>query len=150
MKSWYFPIRRVEQGDDYGCAIACVATVCGLTYDRARYEFFDRKPVKDGPLIQITVYDMLRVVRRLGFKARTSSRLVKTRHPTIVVFKWQPTVPTSLCHSVVWDPFDRRFVDPGWDDGNITNERYTSLWRDSGTRTLVISGRRPDSRRLAA
>lgn len=144
MKQWYFPLARVEQDDNYGCAIASVATVCGVTYGRARAEFFPkRRDFDDNRTLCVRGHHMLRVIHKLGFKAHFHHGTYgHFRCPVLVPFAWFPPDPNWI-HCVVWDPFGEEYIDPGPDHNDpAPNNRYTKLWRKSNFRVIVVTGKR--------
>lgn len=141
MKSWYFPITCVEQKDDHGCAMACVATICGATYERARAEFFPRRRrFKDDDSLCVLSHQMISVARRLGFRARLVAQFKHLGRPAILPFAWSPGVRGTGIHCVVWDPFESRVIDPGYD--NLTSEQYIQRWKNSGFGAIAITGKR--------
>jgi hypothetical protein len=145
LKRWYFPLARVRQVDDNGCGIACVATVCGATYWRARSEFFPRRrKFCDNTSLHVAGRQMKGIIRRLGFSVVSASKFRHLRKPAIMVFEWGPDAfSQGQVHGVVWDPFDMRIIDPGYDhDRNLPNAYYFALWRRSGYPALVITGKR--------
>lgn len=143
MKRWYFPLRRVEQGDNHGCGIACVATVCGITYERARSEFFPRRSkFRDDESLHVAPSQMMHVIQQLGFSSLETTRFRPHQRPAIVFFAWCPERASSGIHGVVWDPFTKRLIDPGYDHDRCLPERfYLRLWKQSNFKSLVITGR---------
>ena len=150
MERWYFPLKHVAQGDSYGCAIACVAVVAGLTYERARAEMFPRRrEFVNGHALRADEDQIRAALDRLGFKTSTVTNLAVNRGPVIVSFAWNPERRGGCRHAVVWDPFARRFIDPGNANGYVAHdegEKFLDLWKRSGWRATVVTGR--VSRRL--
>lgn len=143
-KRWYFDLVRVAQQDYFhGCGIAAVATACGVSYPRARSEFFPRRTkFTDSAKMHVTQDQQLAVIRRLGFAAefRDSFRLTST--PMLLSFVWSPGYEDAGCHCVVWDPVQDRIIDPGLDHDRGNDKRfYLNLWKRSGYRSIVITGR---------
>lgn len=144
MDRWHFPLMRIAQDDDHGCGIAAVATVCGVTYERARFEFFpQRQEFDDDESLHVGGDGMVRVVERLGFSAEWSRTYKSARCPTILFFEWQPRRSWSGRHAVVWDPFAKAYIDPG-PDRWLTHD-YHNLWKRSGHSVLRVTGRRYDA-----
>jgi len=144
MKRWYFDIKRVMQVNNHGCGIATVATVCGVTYERARHEFFPKKRrFRDGEDLCVDAIAMIKVINKLGFDAETvpDFRKVKDR-PVIVPFSWSPYAPDYGIHSVVWDPFKKRFIDPGPDEGNFSEKEYVGFWKYFKYQSVVVTGKK--------
>lgn len=131
----------MAQGDDHGCAIACVAMICGLTYERCRAEFFPRRTkFKDDKTMMVNADQMMRVIRRLGYSCiHVDGSFKQHKLPAIVLFDWR-TVPEST-HAVVWDPFRSTFLDPGY-DWPMSSELYMKNWRRSNYASIVVTGRR--------
>jgi hypothetical protein len=145
MKQWYFPIRRVVQEDDHGCGIAAVATVCGTTYERARSEFFPRRRrFHDDRSLHVSMLQMLRAVRRLGFSAVLADSFKQSKRPAIAFFSWVPeAMPDGNVHAVVWDPFNKQLIDVGYDhDRGLSDRFYLDLWKRSNFKSIVVTGRR--------
>jgi hypothetical protein len=147
MKRWYFPIERVPQRDDHGCGIAAVATVCGVTYNRARSEFFPcRRKFHDDQSLHVNQHQIVRAVRRLGFSVVVGDRFKRQlRWPTIAFFSWVPGAKSSdnNVHALVWDPFAKRLIDVGYDhDRGLSNDFYLGLVKRSNYRSLVVTGKR--------
>ena len=143
MERWYFPLIRVAQKDNHGCGIAAVATVCGLTYVRARAEFFPkRQSFKDDKRLHVDLKTSAAVIRRLGFETEEIDNPVSFDCPTIFTFCWDVNSRLKDYHTVVWNPFDLKVIDPGHDHTRgLTNEYYFSLWKKSGFRPLAITRR---------
>ncbi len=144
LQRWYFPLVRVSQVDDNGCGIACVATTCGTTYERARHEFFPRrKRFRDDKSIHVDSRRIQRAVRRLGFATRLSMDFRREKCPAILVFSWMPYAGWDGMHGVVWDPFEQRIHDPGYDhDCSHPPEFYFDLWKKSGYAAILVTGKR--------
>jgi hypothetical protein len=144
VKQWYFPLARVKQRDDYGCAMASSAIVCGLTYSRMRSEFFPkRRHFTDDRSLCVRGDHMLRVINRLGFTAKYHTGSFKhLKCPVIVPFAWFPP-DTDWIHCVVWDPFEKRYIDPGPDhERHMSQDEYSKLWSKSDYRVIVVTGKR--------
>jgi hypothetical protein len=143
MKRWYFDLKRVVQEDDHGCGIASVAIACGVTYERARAEFFPRKRVfVDDESLHVVSDQMINVVRRLGFSCSMRDTFRGIMRPVLVPFAWHPGSTYSQVHCVVWDPWAKKFIDPGYDhDYNHESKFYIDLWKRSQYRVLAITGR---------
>ena len=141
MKNWYFDIKRIKQKNNHGCAIACVAAVCGVTYERARYEFFP-KQIKfiDDDSLCVTAEQMIKVIDELGFEARgvDDFRVVKDR-PVIIPLSWSSYTFTAGIHCIVYDPFKKCYIDPGPDQGNFTAKQYVELWQNFSFQSIVVT-----------
>ena len=144
MNDWFFPIKKVAQEDHNGCAIACVATVCGITYERARSEFFPRRRMfEDDESLWVGGVQMTRVIRKLGFRVVPTRNFKELECPTILAFAWSPGYRDSNCHSIVWDHVTQQFIDP--DPMAVSGEslkHYHDLWKRSGFNALAITGKR--------
>jgi hypothetical protein len=140
---WYFPLTRVEQTDDNGCGIACVATTCGVTYERARFEFFPRRrKFRDDKKLHVDGHAMVGAIRRLGFSAVWKKTYKAATSPVILVFSWLPYNGMGMNHGVVWDPYEKRIIDPGYDhDYGHKPDFYFNLWKRSGYSALHITGK---------
>ena len=138
---WYFPLNRVSQKDDNGCGIACVATVCGVTYARARHEFFPRRrKFQDDKRLHVDGIAMIRAIRRLGFSATMEPTYKGADCPVILVFSWKPYTGTDAHHGVVWDPWKKHIIDVGYDyDYGHKNEFYFNLWKASGYSAIHVT-----------
>lgn len=129
-------IRKVEQRHCSGCAVAAVAMVTGVPYDRAITAAFGRR--KDRNL-ELDFDQMMRAVRRLGFSCRMGTDWRAKKLPAILMFEWWST---GDYHCVVYDPaFGGRFVDPGY-DRNLGADFYLEHWRRNGRQSLVVTGAR--------
>lgn len=129
-------IRRVEQLQDTGCAVACVAMVAGVSYTRAALHVKGRR---HGDLSAYFT-EMARGLRSMGFTCRMGIDFRRTRRRAILMFEWR-CCPGDY-HCVVWDPsFGGRFVDPGY-DRSLTHQFYIDSWRRSGSQSLIITGRK--------
>ena len=89
-------IKRVEQEDDAGCGIACVAMITGKTYQQAERFFRERVflPIDRKP--HTRHYQLRRALRKLGIT--TEKRLFR---------KWRSIENLSIV------PINRR-LDTGW------------------------------------
>jgi len=102
-------MRRVQQLDDDGCGLACVAMVTGKTYPSIRRDYPDGV---DGT--------HLRHLRRLLRKHRAGcgDRMIplRTRQPSDLPFdaiiKINPRQDGKEWHWVIWDHRRRRILDP--------------------------------------
>lgn len=142
MDRWFFPIQRMEQRDDHGCAIACVAMVCGISYERAKQEFFPRERAEtlaDDKRLMMNGEQMMRVIRKLGYSCVARSGFKEHKLPSIVVFDWK--TPNSGTHAVVWDPFRECFLDPGY-DWPLSSKRYMQNWRRSNYASVIVTGKK--------
>lgn len=127
-------IRRVEQRHGTGCAVAAVAMVTGVTYDKAVRAAFGRN--KDRNL-ELDFDQITRAVRRLGLTCRMGADFRVKKLPAILMFEWWST---GDFHCVVWDPaFGGRFVDPGY-NRTLGQDFYLEHWRRNGRESLVITG----------
>lgn len=115
-------MRRVVQKDWFGCGIACVAMVGGVTYEKAKMTMFnkvERKHLRTGDLDYTTTVRLVRGLRRLGI--RCGDRLVPLRGRSYrslkcnaVLKAWEKKAQRGGdFHWVVWDAKRRRFLDPG-------------------------------------
>lgn len=143
---WYYPLVRVDQRDWHGCGIAAVATACGVSYERARHEFYPRRKfgtrmsLDDG--LATSQAHMARVIRRLGYSVVSSPRLDLQR-PGLMTFAWRPDIVDSGIHCVVWDPASKSFLDPSGPDHDLRRSTgyYLNKWRRSNFRVLVLTGK---------
>jgi hypothetical protein len=147
MNRWHFPIMRVPQRGDHSCGIAAVATVCGITFARARAELFPRRTEHfDDKTSHVSQDRMVKTIRKLGFCVRVTDDFRKFKRPAIVTFSWYPSFNSlrdSSIHSVVWDPWERRFIDPGPDMlYGKKNSEYVKLWKLSNYKALVVTQKR--------
>lgn len=141
MKDWYYPIKHVRQGDENGCAIACIAIIAGLTYERARAETFPkRRTFRDNKSLHVDDDRMSSTFRRLGFHVNHSATFRDHKRPAVLVFEWEPGMPSSDRHAVVWDPFSERFLDPGYGPNFHNTDRYLTLWQKTGYRATIVTG----------
>lgn len=117
-----------------------MAIVCGVTYERAKHEFFPRRRVediKDNVTLQVTAQQMMAVIRRLGFSCVSRNGFKEHMCPSIVVFDWR----SGGTHAVVWDPSRGCFLDPGY-DWPLAHKHYMKNWRRSGYANVVVTGKR--------
>lgn len=143
MKSWFFEIKRVPQDNWHGCGIACVAAICGATYPRARSEFFPgKKRFTDNGSLCVNAYEMVRVIKKLGFESEIVDEYKSHHLPAIVPFAWHPGEKTTGVHAVVWNPFRKKFIDPGFDHDRMLEKKfYESKWRESHYSAVIVTGR---------
>lgn len=136
---WPFPLERIEQKDVYGCTIACVAIVCGVTYHRARNEFFPRhvKRVRDGKELMLSAHDIMPVIRRIGYSCVAKNTFKIYKKPSIVFFDWR----AGGTHAVVWDPERECFLDPGY-DWPLPEKVYMNNWHASKFASVIVTGKR--------
>lgn len=142
MKDWYFPLRRVRQVDHHGCGIAAVAAICGVTYGRAKYEFFpNTRDIKDDNEMCVSPSQMRRVIRQLGFSVAVGCHRQHKR-PAVVTFSWYPE-PWTAIHAVVWDPFKQTYIDPSDGDHAMkrSNMYYDEMINASNYEALIVTGR---------
>ena len=83
------------------------------------------------------------VARRLGFKARVDRVSFKRSNvPVIVLFAWYPDDEACGVHAVVWDPFERRVIDPGTDHAfKHPTSFYHDKWKASNYLTIAVTGK---------
>ena len=118
MDNWYFPLTCVKQEDVNGCGIAATATVAGVTYARAKAVFFPKKhfDMRDDEELHVGPIEVVAALKKLGFSAKIgkwTSSYKKKKLPAICMLAWQPSRRDSLKHAIVWDPFSKKFIDPG-------------------------------------
>jgi hypothetical protein len=148
VKKWPFDIERVYQIDDHGCGIAAVATVCGVTYSRAKATFFPGRAPKDGLGLHVSQEQMLRAIRDLGFSGRVADDYTKFKdRPVIVPFSWcpaaDPLIAASTTHCIIWNPIMKRFHDPGPDhDRRLSMQFYRRAWEMSKYQVIVVTGKK--------
>ena len=122
-------MQAIFQSDEFGCGIACVAMLCGITYAKAKKLFgADYIPgygVDEAPMINILAHQGLDVVRR--------GRLSQSRPVTQLRQKallWGQLLPSrgAITHSnkfghwciwdseakVVRDPYHYNYKKPLW------------------------------------
>lgn len=129
-------IRRIEQEHCTGCAVACVATVAGVSYRQAVKAAFGKPVVRHG--LELTFDDMARALRKLGLSCRMGTDFRQRKLPAIMMFEWWST---GDYHCLVWDPaFGGRIIDPGY--RNLGNDFYWDHWKRSGREALVVTGLR--------
>ena len=152
MDRWYFPLRAVRQPDHNGCAIACLATICGLSYERAKAEAFPRRrSFSDNPSIRLDDRRMLAAFRRLGFRATVEPTHEGLRCPCVLYYECDPGIAGSLVHALVWDPFAERCIDPAEDDGKLSaGDQSAALdrWRRTGWSVIAVRGKLAPTRGL--
>lgn len=142
---------RINQRHWTGCAIAAIASVVGVSYEkveaRARWLGLIKRRPKSIDLfdfgsrsIDYSIYfkDFLKVIRSFGVKAVRRQGFDFSNHRAILVCKND----VASYHCVVWDPaFGGRFVDPAWLEPD-PRRTYISQWRRAGKETFIITGRR--------
>lgn len=138
------PIKHVAQADFNGCAVACVAMACGVTYEQARRAAFPRRKVfRDDRSLWLSDPQVVRAIERLGFRTSMARTFRRHRRPAIISFEWEPG-SRSFAHSVVWDPAQRRLLEPAEPDRHMHPDeelRYLDLWRRSDWAVIVVTGR---------
>lgn len=82
-------IRRIEQEHCTGCAVACVATVAGVSYKQAVKAAFGKPVVRHG--LELTFNDMARTLRKLGLSCRMGTDFRQRKLPAITMFEWWST-----------------------------------------------------------
>lgn len=143
MKAWPFPLVRVKQVNWNGCAIASVATACGVTYERARATCFPkRKYFEDDKSLHLNQEQVQRACAALGFHTKISSTFRWSQRPAIVTVSWDPNSSDPTCHSVVWDPYQKKFLDPGadHDHGRYNANHFMKLWKNCGYSVVIVTG----------
>lgn len=106
-------MRLVRQRDKDGCGIACVATLGGLPYRRARIELFRRTGPRNSSLTNTG--DLRRALKKRGF--RVSRRLKPLYRRQLIdlkanaILKVNPK-PNGSWHWVIWDAKRRQILDP--------------------------------------
>lgn len=141
MNRWFFPIRRIEQGDDHGCAIACTAMVCGISYDRAKQEFFPHSHaefLRDDKNLHVDHKRMMSVIRRLGYTCTFEENFMSYKLPSIVMFDWGFSPGT---HAIVWEPWRECFLDPGY-DWPMNNKTYMKFFEKKKYGSVILTGRK--------
>lgn len=129
------PLVRIAQLHDTGCAVACVATVAGVSYTKAALHVKGRR---HGNLAAYWS-EMQRGLRALGFRCRMGTDFRAKGLPAILMFEWASS-PGDF-HCVVWDPEVRLFIDPAH-VRSLGPEFYLERWRKNGRESLVVTGRR--------
>lgn len=150
-------IRRVHQRDIYGCGVACVAMLAGVSYNHAKKAIFGDDL---GGLYKLRGTDHEAIARglfNLGLDCAQTKLtgpigLRSLRKPAALMFRWPNA--RSLVHCVVWDPaFGGRIVDPAYrdppresvEDGapECNTEFYFKAWKRSCKNwALVVTGKR--------
>ena len=147
MDKWYFSLTRVRQEDDNGCGIGATAIVAGVTYARAKAAFFPRShyDMRDDEDLHVGPIEIIKALKKLGFSSKIgelTSSYKKEKLPAICMLAWQPFRRDSLKHSIVWDPFNKKFIDPGT-PVELTNK--TKYYQDKIMRSnyapVIVTGK---------
>lgn len=140
MDKWFFPMKTVPQ-QGLGCALACVATVAGVSFDTAKKAAFPRdwrQRVGYGPKTLEMNEDRVRqALRRLGWMTRPVNDFRRLISPSIVFLRYE----YGSIHAMVWDPFAKEFRDPG--AGYSHRDEILKDWRRGGFRSVTVTGRIP-------
>lgn len=138
-------VNHVYALDYNGCAIACVAMVCGVSYHDARRVMFPRMRVfKDNHTIWGSHKRVVSSIEKLKHSVKQANTYVRKTVPCILSFAWEPKNPRSVCHSVVWDPWRKIMIDPSTSAGIVSHEEtsdYVKLWKETNWLVLVVSPR---------
>lgn len=137
-------IRRVKQRHAMSCGPACIAMVTGLSYDKV-LDFMHPpgRRTKKGNKLNLATDSakMLKSLRKLGFKAKASTRTStkRLRHLTIINIRWAGKEDVSSegvfrRHWVVWDPWQKRFLDPYYK--TLSNAIYEKAFK-RGSRIVI-------------
>jgi hypothetical protein len=104
-------VRRVPQLDKTGCGVACVASVAGVSYAKARRLMFGSSPGS-----YTDTGDLRSALRKHGVKVgprliplRTRSYFDLAHH---AILKVNVKRSSGYWHWVVWDAVRRRLIDP--------------------------------------
>lgn len=143
MDKWFFPMRTVPQ-QGMGCALACVATIAGVSFNTAKKAAFprdwrDRTGFGGGKNLLLDEDRTLAAFRRLGWQARPVNDFRRLISPSIVFIQFDP----RTIHAMVWDPFIKEFRDPG--NGWYHRKEIMGYWREGRFRSVTVTGRLPGS-----
>lgn len=119
----------VEQLHYSGCAIACIATIAGRTYDEAQ-RTAQRERSRDKSLWD---HEIVETLASFGIRGRFVEGHVLDDRPAILMFDWPESV---LTHCVVWDPIAVRFIDPSI--GSREQLFEWEFWVSSGRHAVVV------------
>jgi len=142
MDKWFFPIQTVPQ-QGLGCALACVATIAGVTFDTAKKAAFPRDWRNRGGYgignrsLELDEDRVLAAFRRLGWMAKPVNDFRRRKDPSVVFLRYEH----GSLHAVVWDPFAQEFRDPG--SGWSHKHEIIKDWRRANYRSVTVSGRIP-------
>ncbi len=138
MDEWFFRMKTVPQ-QGRGCALACVATVAGVSFSTAKKAAFPRDwRDREGYGFKSFEMDEDRVratLRRLGWTSRPVNDFRRLVSPSIVFL----LLESGSVHAMVWDPFFREFRDPG--AGYFHRDEIITGWRRGGFRSVTVTGR---------
>lgn len=128
-------IRRVKQPVSTGCAVACVAMVAGVSFDKAA-RAVKRRTTGD---LCASFAEMMQALRHMGFTCRMGSDFRARGQRAILMFEWDWA--PEVYHCLVWDPaFGGRLVEPDGLISKMDYDYYWRLWRRSGREALVVTG----------
>lgn len=142
MDKWFFQMKTVPQ-QGRGCALACVATVAGVTFDRAKKAAFPRDHVRrslfgiGSASIEVNEDRVRAALRRLGWVTRPVNDFRRLSTPSIVFLKYS----SGSIHAMVWDPYIREFRDPG--AGYFHKGEIMEDWRRGHYRSVTVTRRLP-------
>lgn len=146
MDKWFFEMKTVPQ-QGLGCALACVATIAGVSFDEAKKAAFprdwrDRGGFWANKTLELDEDRVRAAFRRLGWQARPVDDFRRRKAPSVVFLTYgQERYPGQAIHAVVWDPFTREFRDPGSNWAH--KDEIIQQWRWGGFRSVTVTGRLP-------
>ena len=118
-------MKRVHQKHWDGCFVACVAMLKNTTYDKATELVHQIKLDRHTPacLPPENVPDILKRCK-VQFAQRSDRRRISSfKNPTLFLIRWSGA--PELLHAVVWDPSQRKILDPHFIEP-LTHAEYES------------------------
>lgn len=128
-------INYIHQFDYDGCAVAAVAMLAGVSYDRAHDVCFPQYVNVDSINFsrELSLIEINKALKKLKIKTIRTTQISKHwDKPFVIGFDW---ASGGGGHVVVWCPVSRRFLDPGYRK-TLRNDIYLRGWR-RGVRTTI-------------
>lgn len=104
-------MKRIEQVDELGCGIACIAMLAGVSYSHARKTMFGQKEVEST-----YTRHLRKALRKYGLLSASRLRPLKTKTyhdlPHDAILKANVKNNGKEWHWLVWDASAKRPLDP--------------------------------------
>jgi hypothetical protein len=124
-------LQPVKQENYSGCFVAAIATLLGKTY-RETFEILhpgqDPALQYDHGFLDVSVQNAaFTALQRAGIKGHLTNRkkfktYAKRSQHALLIIRWK-FQPYTLCHTIVYDGDEHKFIDPSW--GRAVRDNYT-------------------------
>lgn len=128
-------MRYVKQQSE-GCAIASVAMLADVPFEKAVKRFYPKRKPYDYFIEPVSNNQVLRVMRSFGLKFKQYSVDWKKnkifrmpKNPSLFTVDWEDY--PNLVHCAVWDPSTKKFLDPAFgENGADPIDHYVKFATD--------------------